>query len=334
MGGVAVLGIGWVISADVSSGGATVSVRFGAGDLPKEWVNFAYCTAFALIIIGAGMLLHQFTAEARLLQRKAVLAVELRGLVNTVDTPLRDAVPGELTGTRKEVLVDVREHVRAGTPIELQTALDKINLIPARLSSETAGSDRSDRALVVGGLLPVPFLFLVGMLIDDEGDVTLMDWKRHEKAWSELDGADDGESFALSGVEGRLQSEEVVVVVSASYPVALEHVSASFPGLPLVRLQVQSAVPDRLWSEIKQSRLASQFLEVVATLIGHGAHRLHLVLAVPASLALRLGQSYDRRNLPDVIVYQYERTSAAPYPWGVRMPTHGIASASLVIRNR
>lgn len=58
--------------------------------------------------------------------------------------------------------------------------------------------------------------------------------------------------------------------------------------------------------------------------------RIHLILASPASLAIRLGMAYDPRLMPELLVYQYERTDPVPYPWALRMPNHGEACASVI----
>lgn len=320
----------WLVVIDVAVDGGRAALRFGSTDVPTHWVNVSYGTSHALIVAGAFMLIYGFIANERMRKRKLVLALELRGLIDISDAPLKDAVPAEMVGERKEIIVDIRDHMRAKTDSETQAALDEVHLVPTRLTSEMKGRDRSDISVVVGGLLPVPFLFLTGVLLDDEGSVTLMDWKRHEKRWSELSGMDDGSTFDVAGLDDRLHSADVVVCVSASYRVDLNGVQTTFLNVPVVHLALSTPVPDTLWSESKQARLTKQFLEVIATLAGRGVKRIHLVLATPSSLTLRMGQSYDRRNLPPAIVYQYEQSLVPPYPWGVRMPTHGIAKATLM----
>ena len=58
---------------------------------------------------------------------------------------------------------------------------------------------------------------------------------------------------------------------------------------------------------------------------------VHLFLAAPNSVVFRFGRSYDGRNMPSVIVHQYERSDPARFPWGVRMPYHGEPEPSLYI---
>ena len=61
-----------------------------------------------------------------------------------------------------------------------------------------------------------------------------------------------------------------------------------------------------------------------------GARRIHLVLAAPNSVVFRLGRSYDKRNLPPVVVYQFENGSLPAYPSGVDTPVAGASRATIV----
>jgi len=47
---------------------------------------------------------------------------------------------------------------------------------------------------------------------------------------------------------------------------------------------------------------------------------VHLVLAAPASLAIRFGKAYDQRNMPKIRCYQREQNQTPPYPWSIQMP--------------
>ncbi|MFS8974486.1 SAVED domain-containing protein [Cupriavidus necator] len=104
----------------------------------------------------------------------------------------------------------------------------------------------------------------------------------------------------------------------------------TFKGLPVVHLRISAAVPNALWSAAKQQALANQFLQTMARIAGLGPDAVHLVIAAPSSLAVRFGSSYDVRNFPAAIVYQYERSQTNKYPWGVRMKTHGVLRAEIV----
>ncbi|MCY1537490.1 SMODS-associated and fused to various effectors sensor domain protein [compost metagenome] len=94
-----------------------------------------------------------------------------------------------------------------------------------------------------------------------------------------------------------------------------------------MRLRIETPLADRFWSEQKQAALAAQFRDAVQQLSAIGVRKLHLVVAAPASLSVRLGMSYDRRLFPDAVVYQFEKGLSKPYPWGLQMPTVGSSAA-------
>jgi hypothetical protein len=76
--------------------------------------------------------------------------------------------------------------------------------------------------------------------------------------------------------------------------------------------------------------LADQLLDVAKALEGKGVKVIHLILAAQNSVAFNLGRRYDKRNLPHLIVYQFERGAEKKYPWGVRMPVSGQRAADVV----
>ena len=83
------------------------------------------------------------------------------------------------------------------------------------------------------------------------------------------------------------------------------------------------------WSSKKQSALADQFFETAKKLSACGVRHIHLVLAAPNSVVFNFGRRYDKRNLPEITVYQFERSQSVKYPWGVRMPVSETAIAAI-----
>jgi hypothetical protein len=116
--------------------------------------------------------------------------------------------------------------------------------------------------------------------------------------------------------------------------VTLSAVRAAFPNLGVVELRAEEIVADNYWSSEKQQAVVAEFRAVVQELLHRGVGRIHLVLAAPASLSIRLGMSYDRRLLPELLVYQYEKSCTPPYPWAFAMPIHGLPAASLVMTSK
>ena len=48
------------------------------------------------------------------------------------------------------------------------------------------------------------------------------------------------------------------------------------------------------------------------------------------SVVFRFGRLYDKRNLPEIAVYQYQREEDPPHLWGVLMPVAGIDRPKIV----
>ncbi len=309
------------------SGGLTLGVSGSAGELqvrgwfttsdglPLWLVCVAFAIAVALMLAGAAMLICDYVNDARRGRRSAVIAVELRGLVDTSDRPLLQSVPRRFPGQPLDALIDIRPQMEAGAT---QRAFDRVSAVADIVRRLRGTRAKRDVQLVVAGILQVPFLFYAGVLLDDEGTITAMDWDRKTGRWKELNGSDDGERFLPDGLS-RLapNTRQVVLAVSASYGTDAQAIAATFCTTPIISLALPRPLPDTLWSEAKQTALTAQFLEMVAELGNRGVRNIALILAAPSSLALRLGRAYDRRNLPEISCYQYQRDAHPPYPWSV-----------------
>ena len=170
--------------------------------------------------------------------------------------------------------------------------------------------------------------------MDDEGAVLVLDWDRHAESWRELDGADDGKRFQISDVGSVVPdgTKEVAMAVSVSYGVIADDVHARVGDIPVVELKLDGGSPDCHWSEDKQRALGQQFLDTAIDLSNCGIKRIHLFLAAQNSVAFRLGRLYDKRNLPEIVVYQYRRGATPPYPWGILMPVGGIERPKVIAK--
>ena len=319
-------GAGWALYFSLPVQDGVVDIAFdSAGGTPKFVV---YTTgAVGLFLIGSGLFweFSRYKGDQRRLNRKKIVVVETRGLRDASGTPLLEAVPSSLKGHRDHVLVDIRQRVKDGEIVAPEVALEDLISLPADLQRRVNGLDRRDVTLVYGGLTPVPFTFLTGLLIDDEGAVLILDWDRHSEVWRLLDEPDDGKRFRSSGVESvQRDTPEVALVVSVSYSVSTDDVRSKVGKIPIVTLSLEGGSPDCHWSEHKQRALGVEFLDTVISLGNLGVGRIHLFLAAQNSLAFRFGRLYDKRNLPELVVYQYLRAATTPYPWGVLMPVCGI----------
>ena len=321
-----------MLDVSIPFGNEEVDVNFNnAGSVPTFLVYTVFVVGIGLIILGAGWEVVRYCAEQRRLERKKIIVIEARGLRDTAGTPLFEAIPARLEGHREQVLIDMRQGVKDGEITVPDVALAKLVSLPIELRQRENGFDRRDITYVYGGLVPVPLTFLTGVLIDDECEVLCFDWDRHAEAWRELDGLDDGKRFRCLGTNDVPDNTyEVALTVSVSYSVLEKDVRAKVGEMPLVSLDLEAGSPDCHWSAEKQRALGSQFLDTVIRLSNRGVVRIHIFLAAQNSVVFRFGKLYDKRNLPEIIVYQYQRAAKIPYPWGILMPVCGIGQPVVI----
>ena len=325
-------GAGWALDVSFPFQDGRIDVGFdSAGGTPNVLVYAAGFIGAGLIGVGFIWAVVCYRTEQRRLARKKVVVLEARGLRDTGGAPLIEAVPPRLEGHRDQVLVDLRQGVKDGEIVAPEAVLENLISLPADLKRRENGFDRRDLTLAYGGLTPVPFTFLTGVLIDDEGVAFILDWDRYAEAWRELDGPDDGKRFQVTNLDNVPDgAKEVALAVSVSYGVIADDVRAQFGDMPIVKLDLEAGSPDCHWSEDKQRALGRQFLDAAIGLGNRNVRRIHLFLAAQNSVAFRFGRLYDKRNLPEVVVYQYQRNATLSYPWGVLMPVCSIDRPAIV----
>ncbi len=313
------LGSGVTIEAQGIAGIVDAFKYAPAEGLPGSLLTILVYLACTTWGIGLLMVLWMQYREWKEADTRRILVVEMRGLVDTSDKPLLAAVPRTLLGRRVDCLVDVRTHLSAPTP-NVEGALKEIEHIQRDVRRARGDTARVDVEVVAGGVMQVPLLFFAGTLLDDEGNVLLMDWERTKGDWKQLINSADGEAFEISGLDGLGTSNEAVLAVSASYVAAYNDIATTFPEIPVVRMARPNPQPNSLWSEDTQAALTQQFLQMLGALANQGVEMVHLVLVAPASLAIRFGQAYDHRNMPKLRCYQREQGHTPPYPWSIQMP--------------
>ncbi|WP_299944469.1 SAVED domain-containing protein [uncultured Microbulbifer sp.] len=263
----------------------------------------------SLIISGLYMAIKTHMA----MSRKRVIAVELRGLNQTVDSSLEEAIPRRVFGYRDPILIDVRDLIK-------EKALEMTNQLPARFRQAKDGRDRSDLTLYAGGLAPVPLLFLAGSFIAAESKTHWMDWDRSKQKWTLIEEGVDCGNLTWPIIDG-LNGDEVVLAMSISYPIDKTELLSAFPDTEILEAGLEQPFPGRVMSEECTHRVLNEFLKFIVTLQNQGVRRVHLAIAASSALSMRLGSFYSRRNMPELIVYQYQKGQIDnPYPWGVIMP--------------
>ncbi|TDO12671.1 SAVED domain-containing protein [Halomonas ventosae] len=279
------------------------------------------------ILIALSLIVYRVVSEAKNNSKKRVVVVEGRGLRDDDGSPLDQVVRKNTKGQIIPVLLDLRNRLD-GKVIEPERALSEIYSVHRTILQHKKSSERSSLKVFYGGLTSVPYTFLTGVLLDDEGVIDLYDWDRTRENWRKLDEEDDGAEFSVNGVERVVHEEDVVIALAFSYAIDDKNLKSTF-NYPAVRLTLDGMSSDAHWSREKQNRLAQQFFEVVKQLSEHDVKRIHLVMAAPNSVVFTFGRRYDKRNLPELIVYQFERGKERAYPWGVLMPVAGVDYAKI-----
>lgn len=292
-----------------------------------SWGVFA--AAIFIVLLGAFLIILNIRQESR----KKVIVIEARGLRDWQGQPLTSAVPFSIVGRREQVIVDLRQGVVDGQIISPDAAIRRLASLPDDIARRSDGLDRSDISFVLGGLAPVPFLFLLGVIVDDESQTFIMDWDRAQRTWRTLADEDDGKRFTVTELDSiNATVKRVALCVSASYDVLEADVRIVETDVPIIKMELVGRNTSSHWSEMKQQQLAQQFLDIVMCLARKGISEISLFLAAPASLTLRLGTIYDKRNLPRIEVNQYEQNDPKRFPWAVRMPVAGLPCAELIQR--
>lgn len=322
---IALLGVNWVADITVLTPKIALRFSFTESQEPLAYLLF-FSQIISVFLIVIGIIL--ICCEERRFSKKKAIVIELRGLRDTTGNPLKDSIPRSIIGHREQLLLNIRRS--DGRIFDPEEALQQVVHLPKSIAQFDAGIDRSDMAYIAGGLAPVPFSFLMGVLLDDECSVTLMDWDRTRDCWRSLDEKDDGDRFVINGMDQIDQAEEIVLSISVSYPTDTLGISQAFTGQPVVSMTLSNFAIDKHWSELKQAALAQQFFDLMRMLCGKNIKHVNLVLAAPNSVVIRFGRVYDKRNLPPLVVWQYERGQIPKYPWGVSMPVAG--NETVIIR--
>ena len=296
--------------------GTQLNGSISSADTP-EIVNYLLIfSGLAFIVVGLFFTWQTYQQQ----QRKLHFALEIRGLSNGFDTPLTSGIPRRLPGARKHHLIDVREMLKGG-PAQLKQAVDEVNFIPRILRQTKSGLDREDLSIYVGGIAPTPLLFLAGSFVTSEGKFTTLDWERlKKKEWVSLS---NGVSIPAADVSypTSIVGDEALLVVALSYSVNKSELDNSFPDLQRWELGTDALPLGKPLSEESLEELTDQFMNTIVAMKRAGINVIHLVLATPSSVAIRLGSAYSHRNMPKLIAYQYQKDNKnSQYPWGVEMP--------------
>jgi hypothetical protein len=282
----------------------------------------------AATVCGAAWEYQRYRDERKQNSKKKVIVIEQRGLVDTSDRPLSEYVKKNCAWSVDSIVNDIRERVIENVITRPDLAVLKVSNLKVSLAEKTAQSAASDISIAYGGVFPVPFTFYTGYLLDDESQISVYDWDRDETDWRKLDQIDDGEEFIIEPPS--FSGKTAVLAVSVSYQVDRQAISSLFASQPVHYLSLPSINRNNHWSKIKQNRLSGEFFEYCKLLLSQGVEHINLILASQNSIAFRFGQAYDKRNLPAISIYQYERHQTVKYPWSLKL-SHKIGDPAEIV---
>ena len=263
--------------------------------------------------------------------RKRVVIIEHRGWTAPINVSVKDAVPIEYIGRREAILIDQTPFVDGNNKVAYpERSLEEVVRIREKVDDRIKDVEKDDVIIVYGGVASVPYTFLTGYLIDDDNKVNVFDWDRIKETWREISSCNRHKEATITGLAAAKDAEEIVVVLSVSYAADLEAISRCFPSLPLVHMDTEDYQPNNHWDKDQQDKWVEQFIRITRSL--GSLRKIHLIIAAQNSVVFQMGRRYDRRNCPDVLVYQYERDEEDAYPWAVEVPRTG-NGAQIIMRN-
>ncbi|WDE02377.1 SAVED domain-containing protein [Thalassomonas actiniarum] len=317
----------WALTLVYKDAERSLELGYQSSSTAQLFFTIGFFVGIATIVWGAVWEYQRYRDESKRNAKKKTIVIEQRGLVDTSDSPLGEYVKRNCSWLVDTIVNDIRERIIDNVITRPDLALTKVSNLKISIAEKTSQSAASDITIAYGGVFPVPFSFYTGYLLDDESQITVYDWDRDKTDWRRLDGSDDEEKFMVE--RPSITGKSVVLAISVSYPVDRQAISSVFTNLPIHYLSLPSLDRNNHWSKEKQDRLSGEFFEYCKMLLGQGVEQIHLILASQNSIAFRFGQAYDKRNLPSISVYQYERQKPVRYPWCLKIP-HEIGEGAVI----
>jgi hypothetical protein len=330
-----ILAVGVGFSAQYESQSANGINKFIFHSSTQEfWIQVSVLILGSIFsIIGAFFWIKTNQDENSSDRKKRLIVIEQRGLRNTTDNALSEFVAKHFKGQIISILTDIRENIIDGKVTNPSVALEKVKHITFSLQESCKNISSENLTIVHGGMLPVPYTFLTGVLLDDENNITPYDWDREVESWRKVEGEDDKHRFKFIKPDNIKQGGEVVLAISISYRTDIDNIKLSFPNIPIVEMELENIATQSHWSKEKQSALAIQFLDFVKQLNAEGIKKINFIIAGQNSLIFRFGRVYDKRNLPQATIWQYDRTESPVFNWGIELPV-GSRIVPIVVKNR
>lgn len=203
-----------------------------------------------------------------------------------------------------------------GPPVRVRPIVPKGTWQVAARVQEKLIEDAIERSrallpkFAVFSLAPIPLAIHLGFLLSDRVDTRLFQFDRDRGSWAWRSKKVSAQPVPVAGLLGTTQSQPVdaVVRVSVSARVTPAVTSKIVRGQP-VQFDIAVKNPDVAWltSSSQVAQVALAFRAVLANIRAHlpRCRRVHLFAAVPAPVALSLGQAINPRMNPPVHLYEY-----------------------------
>lgn len=131
-----------------------------------------------------------------------------------------------------------------------------------------------------------------------------------------------------------LHSDEILLKSGITYPIVDKDVAFAFSNLSVIKWEPTDKLFQCILDEHSCSEICDEFKSLMLKLKGQGVKRVHFILACSTALTMRLGSVLDPRNMPEVIVYQYEKNSELIHTWGLSVKVHEGKKSAMVIDRR
>lgn len=251
-------------------------------------------------------------------------------LTNSLERDFKEAITKKARSCVTVTEVDISPFVENFILTDPEKSLKKINDKISAFIENVNGANNSVE-LYYGGLMAVPFAFYTGMELDDRYPITVFDYDRNDEKWKEIKEMINPEFSPNISIENNgNNSGNSIISIGVSYPINEDEIQSNFPNYPISKIAIAPININNHWDLMFQKELQSKFFELAQKLGASGTKTIHLILAAQNSVSFNLGRCYDNRNLPEIIVYQYEKGNEIRYPWGIKMKTSGVQEAEII----
>ncbi|OIO82219.1 MAG: hypothetical protein AUJ88_02585 [Gallionellaceae bacterium CG1_02_56_997] len=318
-------------SLAINVSGVSLGGKISSVEIPGFW----HLVASVLILTGASWMLRtehqQRKREEEESDRKVVLAVQIEGYSNVIQSPVTSSVPPEIKGKRIPIMINVRDALLDGH--RLQDAADDVTNIERTVHQHGVSHNSADINICAGGLAPVPFLFMLGNILEDHRPIHWAEWDRKGSRWTWSNEGVAVQTWGLPNL-GTFADDEIVLKSGITYGIADKEIAQAFPGLSVIKWEPAKTIFEVILDEHSCLDICEEFKTLMRQLKGQGVKRVHFLLACSTALTMRLGSVLDPRNMPEVIVYQYEKNSNLIYTWGLGVKVHEGRKSAIVIDRR